>query len=257
MNNEVWRDELHESLNFFGNGTRVTRPSKNGNVMETMLLSAKGVAKTYTMGKRSLEVLRGVNLDVARGDFLALRGASGAGKSTLLHLFGGLDSPNAGEIWFAGENLARLPERALTRLRCRKVGFVFQAYHLLPELDALENVCLPARMARVPAGEAEARGRELLARVGLQDRVEHKPNELSGGEQQRVAIARALINKPELLLADEPTGNLDSHTGGEIIELLCSLRTERNTTLVIATHDASVAARAPKVVELVDGQIHL
>lgn len=223
--------------------------------MNESLLSARAVTKSYTLGKRSLEVLRGVSLEVLRGDFLALRGASGAGKSTLLHLLGGLDTPNAGEIWFAGENLARLPELAQTRLRNRKIGFVFQAYHLLPELDALENVCLPARMARIPAAAAEKRGRELLARVGLGARLDHKPYELSGGEQQRVAIARALINEPELILADEPTGNLDSHTGGEIIDLLVSLRAEKNTTLIIATHDASVAARAPRVIELVDGQI--
>jgi ABC-type lipoprotein export system ATPase subunit len=184
-----------------------------------------------------------------------LRGASGAGKSTLLHLLGGLDTPTAGQIQFAGKNLAVLRGRELAGLRNQSVGFVFQAYHLLPELDALENVCLPARMARLPATEAEARGRELLARVGLEERLEHKPYELSGGEQQRVAIARALINGPELVLADEPTGNLDSHTGEEIIELLCALRAERQVTLIIATHDAKVAARAPKAVELADGQI--
>ena len=225
--------------------------------MSAPFLSAKGVTKSYEMGKRTLEVLRSVSLDVARGEFLALRGASGAGKSTLLHLFGGLDVPNAGEIWFDGRNIAQLPEFELTRLRNLKMGFVFQAYHLLPELDALENVCLPARMARTPAAVAEKRGRDLLARVGLAERVEHRPYELSGGEQQRVAIARALINEPELILADEPTGNLDSHTGGEIIDLLCTLRTERNTTLIIATHDAHVAARAPRAVELVDGMIQL
>ena len=224
--------------------------------MNDFLLSARNLSKTYAMGKRTLEVLRSVSLNVARGDFLALRGASGAGKSTLLHLLGGLDTPNSGEIWFNGENLARLPEAGLTRLRNHKIGFVFQAYHLLPELDALENVCLPARIGRLPATEAEIRGRELLARVGLKDRVEHKPYELSGGEQQRVAIARALVNQPELILADEPTGNLDSHTGEGIIELLTSLRAERNATLIVATHDTTVAARAPKVIELVDGQIH-
>ena len=223
--------------------------------MNSPFLAARAVTKSYAMGKRTLEVLRGVNLEVARGDFLALRGASGAGKSTLLHLLGGLDSANAGEIWFDGENLAGLSESAQTRLRNRKIGFVFQAYHLLPELDALENVCLPARMARTPAVVAEARGRELLARVGLGERVDHKPYELSGGEQQRVAIARAMINEPELILADEPTGNLDSHTGGEIIELLIKLRAEKNTTLIIATHDGDVAARAPKVLHLVDGKI--
>jgi len=224
-------------------------------LMNEPLLSARAVTKSYAMGKRTLEVLRRVSLDVARGEFLALRGASGAGKSTLLHLFGGLDSPNAGEIWFGGNNLATLPESAATVLRNRKIGFIFQAYHLLPELDALENVCLPARMARMPAALAERRGRELLARVGLSERVDHKPYELSGGEQQRVAIARALINEPELILADEPTGNLDSRSGGEIIDLLVGLRNERNTTLIIATHDADVAARAPKVIHLVDGRI--
>jgi len=223
--------------------------------MSESLLSARSVTKAYTLGKRSLEVLCGVSLEVARGDFLALRGASGAGKSTLLHLFGGLDSPNAGEIWFAGKDLAHLPVPELTTLRNRQVGFIFQAYHLLPELDALENVCLPARLARVPVAIAEPRGRELLTRVGLSARMDHKPYELSGGEQQRVAIARALMNEPELILADEPTGNLDSHTGAEIIELLVNLRADKNTTLIIATHDASVAARAPKEVELVDGKI--
>ena len=222
--------------------------------MNEPLLSARSLTRTYMLGKRALEVLRGVNLDVARGEFLALRGASGAGKSTLLHLIGGLDTPNAGEIHFAGQNLAALSESELVHFR-RRVGFVFQAYYLLPELDALENVCLPARVARVPARQAGVRGRDLLARVGLKDRMEHKPYELSGGEQQRVAIARALINEPELLLADEPTGNLDSHTGEGIIELLKNLRAENKTTLIIATHDARVAAHAERVVELVDGQI--
>jgi ABC-type lipoprotein export system ATPase subunit len=223
--------------------------------MSEPLLRARALTKTYTMGKRSLEVLRGVDLDVARGGFLALRGASGAGKSTLLHLIGGLDLPNAGEIFFDGQNLVQFSERKLTHFRNRHVGFIFQAYHLLPELTALENVCLPARMARIASAMVELRGRVLLARVGLKDRLDHKPSELSGGEQQRVAIARALINEPGLVLADEPTGNLDSKTGGEIIELLKNLRTEKNTTLVIATHDAKVAANAERVIELVDGQI--
>jgi ABC-type lipoprotein export system ATPase subunit len=223
--------------------------------MSEPLLRACALTKTYAMGKRSLEVLRGVDLDVARGELLALRGSSGAGKSTLLHLIGGLDLPNAGEIFFDGQNLVAFSERKLTEFRNRRVGFIFQAYHLLPELTALENICLPARMARISSATVEARGRGLLARVGLKDRLDHKPSELSGGEQQRVAIARALINEPELILADEPTGNLDSTTGGEIIELLKSLRVEKNTTLVIATHDAKVAANAERVIELVDGRI--
>ncbi|HXE43506.1 MAG TPA: ABC transporter ATP-binding protein [Candidatus Baltobacteraceae bacterium] len=218
-------------------------------------LSARSLTKNYTMGKRTLEVLRGVNLEIAAGEFLALRGASGAGKSTLLHLIGGLDSPNSGEIIFKGQNLAQFSESKLTHFRNRRAGFVFQSYHLLPELTALENVCLPARVARIPASDAEKRGRELLDRVGLKNRVDHKPYELSGGEQQRVAIARALINEPELLLADEPTGNLDSKTGEEIIELLKGLRVEKNMTLIIATHDAKVAAHAQRVIELADGKI--
>src|ERR1043166_8857814 len=223
--------------------------------MNDVLPSATDVHKTYFLGQRALEVLRGVDVELRRGDFLALRGASGAGKSTLLHVLGGLDSPNQGEIRLAGRDLANLSRRELARVRNEEVGFIFQAYYLLPELDALENVCLPARMARTPAAQAEARGRELLARVGLKERMDHKPYELSGGEQQRVAIARSLINDPDLILADEPTGNLDSHTGQEIIELLCSLRAEKQTTLVMATHDARIAARAPKVMELVDGEV--
>src|SRR6185295_7243203 len=163
------------------------------------LLNARGLRKTYVLGQRSLEVLLGVDLSVEQGSFLALRGASGAGKSTLLHLLGGLDAPTAGEITFAGQDLAKLYGTELSAFRSAKVGFVFQAYHLLPEMDALENVCLPARIARMDPVKAEARARDLLKRVGLADRVEHRPFELSGGEQQRVAIARALINDPVLV----------------------------------------------------------
>lgn len=223
--------------------------------MNNSLLSIRSLAKTYTMGKRKLEVLRGVDLEIARGEFLALRGASGAGKSTLLHLIGGLDSPNAGEILFDGQNIAKFSQRELTNFRNRRIGFLFQAYHLLPELNALENVCLPARIGRLPAKDAQVRGSELLALVGLKDRIDHRPYELSGGEQQRVALARALVTRPELILADEPTGNLDSRTGTEIIELLKGLCVQNHTTLVIATHDAKIAACAQRVIELADGHI--
>lgn len=223
--------------------------------MVDALINAQGVRKSFTLGKRRVDVLQNVDLVVHRGEFVAIKGASGAGKSTLLHLLGGLDAPNEGEIWFAGQDLSKLSARDLDRFRNLKVGFVFQAYHILPELDALENVCLPARMARMNASEALERARRLLERVGLGERMDHKPYELSGGEQQRVAVARALINEPELILADEPTGNLDSHTGQEIIDLLCALRTERQATLIFATHDARIAAQAPRVVELADGQI--
>jgi lipoprotein-releasing system ATP-binding protein len=219
------------------------------------IVVASNLRKTYIVGANTLEVLRGVNLTVEHGEFLALRGASGAGKSTLLHLLGGLDLPNSGDIFFVGKNLRQLSNSALTQLRNTRVGFIFQAYHLLPELTALENVMLPARMARKSVGSTETRARDLLARVGLGKRIEHRPYELSGGEQQRVAIARALVNEPDLILADEPTGNLDSHTGDEIFQLLCALRDERRATLVVATHDARLAARAQRVVELADGEI--
>lgn len=219
------------------------------------LLQARSLRKGYTLGKRSIDVLRGIDLEVGPAEFLVVRGASGAGKSTLLHLLGGLDAPDSGEIWFQNQNLARLSPSELARWRNLKVGMVFQAYHVLPELDALENVCLPARMARMTVGDALTKGRKLLDRVGLGSRMDHKPYELSGGEQQRVAVARALINDPQLILADEPTGNLDSHTGQEIIDLLCSIREELQTSLVIATHDSKVAARAPRAVELLDGEV--
>jgi predicted ABC-type transport system involved in lysophospholipase L1 biosynthesis ATPase subunit len=220
-----------------------------------VLVEVRGVRKSYKLDHRAIDVLGGVNLAVANGELVALRGASGAGKSTLLNLLGGLDTPTGGEIWFAGQSLAGFSESQLAHYRNTSVGFIFQAYHLLPELDALENVCLPARMARTPAAEAEQRGRELLAQVGLGHRLEHRPSELSGGEQQRVALARALINRPRLLLADEPTGNLDSRTGEQIIDLLLTLRAERHATLIIATHDTQVACRAPRILDLVDGVI--
>lgn len=220
-----------------------------------VLLSAEGVTKAYQMGRRRVEVLRGVSLTVDEGDFVAMRGASGSGKSTLLHLLGGLDVPDRGTIRFGGEALKGWSAGQLAVFRNRQVGFVFQAYHLLPELDALENVALPGRVARRPSAEVTSQARALLERVGLGNRWDHRPTELSGGEQQRVAIARALINQPRLVLADEPTGNLDSHAGGEILDLLESLQAERGMTLVLVTHDARVAERAPRRWELVDGEV--
>ncbi|MEI7729013.1 MAG: ABC transporter ATP-binding protein [Verrucomicrobiota bacterium] len=219
------------------------------------LLEVRDLHKDYDIDGKRVAVLCGVNLTVSRGDFLAVRGSSGAGKSTLLHLLGGLDLPTTGTILFNGTLLNSLPGAALADFRNRRIGLVFQAYHLLPDLDALENVCLAARLARMSVAKAEKNARDWLARVGLAERMNHRPRQLSGGEQQRVAIARALMNEPDLLLADEPTGNLDSHTGAEIIELLCQLRAERNATLLIATHDAAVAARAMRTIHLVDGAI--
>lgn len=219
------------------------------------LVIASGLTKSYQIGDRCLQVLRGVDLNVARGEFVALQGASGAGKSTLLHLLGGLDVPDAGQIEFDGTMLTGRSLSSLAQFRNRHVGIIFQAYHLLSDLSALENVYLPARMARRPAEESVERARSLLSRVGLADRMTHRPSQMSGGEQQRVAIARCLVNDPSLVLADEPTGNLDSHTGDGVMELLLSLRQERQMTLVIATHDSRVARRAERVVQLVDGLI--
>lgn len=223
--------------------------------MSEPILRATALRKSYSLGRRNLEVLRGVDLEVPSGEFLALRGSSGAGKSTLLHLLGGLDLPDSGIIHAKGMELTRLDTAALTRFRNRDVGLIFQAFHLMPELDALENVALPARMARRPLKESMEAAKSLLVRVGLGDRLDHRPGELSGGEQQRVAIARALVNRPALVLADEPTGNLDSKTGEEIIALLLELRREHGSTLVVATHDSRLADMADRVIHLVDGLI--
>ena len=219
------------------------------------LLAASDVQKSFRIGRTSLQVLRGVDVSVSTGEFVALCGASGSGKTTLLHLLGGLDEPDLGSIRVGEKDLARMSRQSVASFRNEEIGFVFQAYHLLPELDALENVALPARMARRPVIATETRAKGLLTRVGLSERMEHWPNELSGGEQQRVAIARALINNPRLVLADEPTGNLDSATGEEIIALLADLHREQEVTLIVATHDEKVAAHAERVLRLADGRI--
>jgi len=223
--------------------------------MNDLLIQAESIHKGYALGRRRLEVLRGVDLRVQAGEFVALRGSSGAGKSTLLHLMGGLDHPDRGSVRMRGVSLQSLSPAELARFRNREVGFIFQAFHLMPEFDALENVILPGRMARRPLAEVRAEAETLLRRVGLADRLDHRPGELSGGEQQRVAIARALINNPTLILADEPTGNLDSKTGEEIVRLLLEIRRERGMTLVVATHDPRLAGLADRVVNLVDGLI--
>lgn len=219
------------------------------------LIQVEAVTRDYPMGKRVVPVLKGLTFEIQQGEFVALRGASGTGKSTLLHLLGGLDVPNSGKIRFDGQDLTTKSGNQLSQFRNGKVGFIFQFYHLFPELDALENVALPARISRHSSGDVEARARQLLERVGLGHRIDHLPAELSGGEQQRVSIARALINDPILILADEPTGNLDFQNGDAIMDLLCALWQERKTTLVIATHDLKVANRAPRVIELLDGRI--
>ena len=219
------------------------------------ILVASGLHKSYTLGSQELEVLRGIDVRVRRGEALVIVGASGAGKSTLLQLLGGLDAPSAGDVSLDGASLFAMSKAARTKLRNERIGFVFQSYNLLPELDALENVCLPALMQPRARDGMTERGTELLKAVGLGARLGHRPAELSGGEQQRVAVARALMNRPSLVLADEPTGNLDSKTGEAILDLLWRLREESGTTLVMVTHDEHVATRGERVLEIADGRI--
>ncbi len=221
--------------------------------MSKVMLSAKDVRKWYHLGSKELSVLQGVNFDLYEGEFVALQGASGSGKSTLLQLLGGLDRVSSGSILFDGSPLRLQTAAQAAQFRGKHVGFVFQAYHLLPDLDALENVMLPAQIQS--ESQLEVRAKELLDKVGLRDRMGHRPSELSGGEQQRVAIARSLMNKPKIVLADEPTGNLDSTTEEEIIELLKQLHEDRQLTLLVATHDEKVAKAAQRVVCLKDGKV--
>ena len=223
--------------------------------MSEVVLSAQNVRKSYHLGGKELAVLQGVNLDLHQGEFVALQGASGSGKSTLLQLLGGLDRPGSGSILFNGSPLRLQTPSQSAQFRGQHVGFVFQSYHLLPDLDALENVMLPAQVQRLSQSIIVNRARDLLNKVGLNARMNHRPSELSGGEQQRVAIARALMNVPEIVLADEPTGNLDTATELEIIELLRELHGDRRLTLMVATHDETVAKAAQRVVHLKDGQV--
>ncbi len=223
--------------------------------MNKVILSAQDVRKSYQLGGKELSVLQGVDLNLRQGEFMALQGASGSGKSTLLQLLGGLDRPSSGSILFNGDPLRLQTASEAARFRSQHVGFVFQAYHLLPDLDALENVMLPAQVMRLSRSIIDSRARDLLGKVGLGARMDHRPSELSGGEQQRVAIARALMNEPEIVLADEPTGNLDSNTEAGIIDLLRKLHQERNLTLLVATHDEIVATAAQRVEHLVDGRL--
>jgi predicted ABC-type transport system involved in lysophospholipase L1 biosynthesis ATPase subunit len=215
-------------------------------------LAARDLHRSFEIGARKIEVLRGVSLTVGHGESVFLCGASGAGKSTLLYTLAGLERPEQGSVDFEGTSIYAQPESALARLRNRSFGFVFQAYHLLPELTALENVMLPGMIGGVSKKmEAES----ALARVGLGERTQHLPSELSGGEQQRVAIARALINDPKIIFADEPTGNLDSATGGAIVDLLLKLVRDEKKTLIVVTHDALLATRGDRRLEMRDGLI--
>jgi ABC-type lipoprotein export system ATPase subunit len=222
-----------------------------------IVVRAVGLARRYKMGDSFVDALRGVDLTVARGEFVALVGPSGSGKSTVLNLIGGLDRPTSGQVWINGAELSDSDEQTLTQHRRQHVGFVFQSFNLLPRLTAEENVALPLMFCGIPEKERRARARALLERVGLGPRLAHRPTQLSGGEQQRVAIARALVGQPALLLADEPTGNLDTVIGAEIMSLLKELNREEGLTLLVVTHDLEVAAFADRVVKLRDGQVEL
>ena len=223
--------------------------------MSEAVLKASGVSKTYQMAGQPLTVLTDVDLELERGEFVALQGASGSGKSTLLQLLGGLDAPSEGGVIFKGKSVQHQTPKAAAIFRGLHIGFVFQAYHLLPDLDALENVCLPAQVQRAPQAKAEARARELLDAVGLANRVTHLPAELSGGEQQRVAVARALSQNTKLVLADEPTGNLDARTGETIFKLLHTLNQKRGTAFIIVTHNERLYKQAERLIRMVDGKI--
>jgi lipoprotein-releasing system ATP-binding protein len=219
------------------------------------VLAARGVVRGFTEGNSKLEVLRGLDLEVRAGERLGIIGASGSGKSTLLQILGGLDKPDAGSVAIEGRNLQTLSEPERGQLRNRTVGFVYQFHHLLVEFSALENVAMPLLVRRMPAGEAAQRATALLQRVGLGERLRHRPNQLSGGERQRAAVARALVTGPRLVLADEPTGNLDGRNAEQVFALMLELNRELGTSLVVVTHDARLAARMDRVLELDQGQL--
>ncbi|MCA9653633.1 MAG: ABC transporter ATP-binding protein [Myxococcales bacterium] len=220
-----------------------------------VLVRVRGMTKEFTQGTRTLRVLEGIDLELHRGEMVAIIGASGAGKSTLLHCLGTLDLPTEGEILFDDVDIVQLPPPQLARFRNESIGFVFQFHHLLPEFTALENVMMPAMIGRVPQREAKERSEEMLEAVGLAHRLRHRPGELSGGEQQRVAIARALVMRPKLLLADEPTGNLDTRTSDEVHALMFRLNEEHGITMLVVTHNLELAHTFPRVIRMADGHL--
>jgi len=223
--------------------------------MEEEIIKLEDIWKTYLLGEVKLTVLKGVSLSVRKGSFTAIMGPSGSGKSTLLHMVGALDTPSKGNIYIAGEDVSRLSEDELARIRGRKIGFVFQQFNLLSNLTALENVMLPMIFQGVPEKKRKERAKELLDSLGLEKRINHKPSELSGGERQRIAIARALSNDPEIIVADEPTGNLDSTTGKKIMEVFIDLHKKEKKTIIVVTHDPNIASYTEETINIRDGEI--
>jgi putative ABC transport system ATP-binding protein len=223
--------------------------------MSEIVLKLEKLSKTYTLGKRSVQALSSVNLQVNKGEFVAIMGPSGSGKTTLLNVLGCLDKPTAGTVLLDGVDIAKMPEKELYKIRKSKIGFVFQTFNLLPYLNARENVELPMENTKMSKDERRRKASELLGMVGLSGREEHRPHRLSAGEQQRVAIARALANNPAIILADEPTGNLDAKNKREIVNLLASLNLKQETTIILVTHDGQVAAHTERVLLLKDGKV--
>jgi putative ABC transport system ATP-binding protein len=223
--------------------------------MPNPVISTRNVIKTLPLGKTVVHALRGITLDIFQGEFISIVGPSGSGKSTLLGIIGGLDAPTSGEVFLDGINISRMNEDQLTDIRNQKIGFIFQFFNLIPTLTALENVSLPLQFASQPKFKPNQRAKELLTLLGLKDRMHHRPNQLSGGQQQRVAIARALANNPPLILADEPTGNLDTESGQAVLRALRTIRQESGTTVVIVTHSIELAHQTDRVVQLVDGTL--
>jgi len=219
------------------------------------LIELVDVWKTYHLGKTSLDALKNISLKINKGDFLAIMGPSGSGKSTAMNVIGCLDMPTRGKVFLEGHDVSKLSENELARIRGKKIGFVFQLFNLLPTLTSLENIMLPMIFQDIPREEREKKAHELLEIIGLRERANHRPNELSGGEQQRIAIARSLANSPSIILADEPTGNLDSRTGQTIMDMLVNLHKKQNKTIVVVTHDVRIAKYAKRVINLIDGSI--